>query len=177
MHAAIARLLEGHDPYPAVVVDRHWNVVQANAGVGLLTEGLPSHLLAPPKNSLRVSLHPDGLAPRICNLRELRAHVLRRLRHQVAVTADPAPFALERELKALSPATNEREAEPEPEAEIFIPFRYRYGDRELVFLSTVTTFGTALDITVAELTLESFFPADAQTRAFFAERTGQQANA
>src|SRR5688500_12105032 len=91
---AVGQLLSGHEPYPAVVVDRRWNLVDANAGLALFTDGLPRELLAPPTNALRVSLHPDGLAPRIANLGEWRAHLLGRLRRQVARTADPELAAL-----------------------------------------------------------------------------------
>jgi transcriptional regulator with XRE-family HTH domain len=152
----IDAVLRGHEPYPAVVVDRHWGLVAANAAVALLTEGVAAELLEPPMNVLRVSLHPDGLAPRIANLGQWRAHVLGRLGRQAVATGDPALAALHEELAALPGGE-----EPEPAgAAIAVPLRLRAGGEVLSFLSTLTTFDTAADVTVAELGIESFFPAD-----------------
>lgn len=166
VRAAIRQVLAGHEPYPAVVVDRGWNLIDANAGVALLTEGVAPGLLAPPANVLRVSLHPDGMAPRIVNLGEWRAHLLGRLRRQVALTADPALAALYDELRAYPCDQAEPEVEMPGPGDIAVPLRIRHGDRLLAFFSIVATFGTPLDITVAELTIESFFPADPDTASF-----------
>jgi transcriptional regulator with XRE-family HTH domain len=156
---AIDRLLSGHEPYPAVVIDRHWGLVAANRAVPLLTAGAPAHLLEPPVNVLRLSLHPDGLAPRIVNLGEWRAHLLDRLGRQAVVSGDPALFALHEELAAYP--GGEQGHVPDLEAgSIAVPLRIRSGDSELRFISTATTFGTASDVTVSELSIESFFPAD-----------------
>jgi transcriptional regulator with XRE-family HTH domain len=163
VRAAVRLVLTGHEPYPAVVVDRHWNLVDANASVALLTQGVAQKLLAPPANVLRASLHPDGLAPRIANLGEWRAHLLGRLRRQVKLTADPALVQLYEELHAYPCADPEPIVEYPGPADIVIPLRIRHGGRELAFFSTVATFGTPLDITVAELVIESFFPADSDT--------------
>jgi len=160
---AVRQVLSGHEPYPAVVVDRDWNLVDANAGVALLTDGVSEELLAPPTNVLRVSLHPDGIAPRIANLGEWRAHLLDRLRRQVALTADAALARLLNELRAYPCDQPEPEIESPGPGEIFVPLRIRHDGRELAFFSTVATFGTPLDITVSELAIESFFPADPQT--------------
>jgi transcriptional regulator with XRE-family HTH domain len=165
VRGAVRQVLAGHEPYPAVVVDRGWRLVEANGGVALLTAGVPPELLTPPVNVLRVSLHPDGLAPRIVNLGEWRAHLLGRLRRQVALTDDPALAALYDELRAYPCPQPEPEVELPGPGDVAVPLRFRHGDRELAFISTVATFGTPLDVTVAELVIESFFPADAETAA------------
>jgi transcriptional regulator with XRE-family HTH domain len=163
VRAAVRQVLTGHEPYPAMAVDRCWNVVDANASIALFTTGVSEALLTPPANALRVSLHPEGLASRIVNLGEWRAHLFGRLRRQITLTADPALAALERELRAY-PCTQPVPASDLPEADaVVFPLRIRHGDRELAFFSTVTTFGTPLDVTVAELAIEAFFPADAHT--------------
>jgi transcriptional regulator with XRE-family HTH domain len=162
---AIEELLRGHEPYPAVVVDRHWGMVAGNRAVGLLTAGVAEHLLEPPINVLRVSLDPEGLAPRILNLAEWRAHLLERLGREAVVTGDPALAALHAELAAYRAPRRSAARQDPGAAEIAVPLRLRAGDAELAFISTVTTFGTATDVTVAELSIESFFPADSATGA------------
>jgi MmyB-like transcription regulator ligand binding domain len=156
-------VLKGHEPYPAVVLDRGWNLVDANESVALLTEGVAQELLAPPANALRITLHPEGMAPRIVNLGEWRAHLLGRLRRQVALTADPELAHLLNELRAYPCDQPEPEVEIPGPGDIVVPLRIRHDDRELAFFSTVATFGTPLDVTVAELAIESFFPADPDT--------------
>ncbi len=165
VRAAVRQVLTGHEPYPAVVVDRRWTLVDANAGVALLTEGVAPELLAPPANALRVSLHPDGMAPRIVNLGEWRAHLLGRLRRQAAHTADPALVQLYDELRAYPCDQPEPEVELPGPGDIVVPLRLRHEGGDLAFFSTVATFGTPLDITVAELAIEAFFPADPATAA------------
>jgi transcriptional regulator with XRE-family HTH domain len=170
VRAAIGLVLEGHEPYPAVVVDRWWDLVAANRGIDLFTAGAAPELLEPPVNVLRLALHPDGAARRILNLGEFRAHLLDRLRRHVALTADERLAALSEEVAGY-PA-------PEPDhgatsgAEIVVPLRLRApgGGGELRLFSTIATFGTALDVTVAELAIEAFFPADAETAAALRER-------
>jgi transcriptional regulator with XRE-family HTH domain len=162
---AIDRLLRGHEPFPALVVDRHWGLVAANRTVPLLTEGAGSHLLEPPANVLRLALHPEGLAQRTVNLGEWRAHLLDRLGRQAVASGDPALFALHEELAAY-PGGGGGHAVDLEAGEIAVPFRIRVGDEELAFISTATTFGTAVDVTVSELSIESFFPADHATAAF-----------
>ena len=157
---AIDGVLAGHAPFPAVAVDRWWNLVAANEPLALLTDGVAPELLEPPVNTLRVALHPDGMAPRILNLGQYRAHLLDRLRREVALTADERLAALHDELSAY-PAPPAPQAPAHPE--IAVPLRLRAGDRELAFFSTIATFGTALDITLAELAIEAFFPADQAT--------------
>jgi transcriptional regulator with XRE-family HTH domain len=165
VRTALRQVLTGHEPYPAVVVDRRWNIVETNASLSLFTAGVAPALLAPPANALRVSLHPDGMASRIVNLGEWRGHLLGRLRRQVAHGVDPALAALYDELRAYPCHQLEPEIEIPGPGEVVVPLRIRHGDRELAFFSTVATFGTPLDITVAELAIESFFPADAETAA------------
>ncbi len=158
----LQRLLEAHEPYPALAVDRHWGMVAANRMVDLFIAGVAEHLLEPPINVLRLALHPEGLAPRSTNLAHWRAHLLDRLGRQAVRSGDPALAALHDELAGY-PAGGHRPAIDVDAAEIAVPLRIRHGEHELTFISTVTTFGTAVDITVSELSIESFFPADALT--------------
>jgi transcriptional regulator with XRE-family HTH domain len=159
---ALERVLKGHEPFPAVVVDRHWGMVAGNSAIPLLTAGVAEHLLAPPVNVLRLTLHPEGMAPRITNLPEWRAHLLDRLGRQVVTSGDPALAALHEELAAL-PGGEGGRAPDLAAGEIATPLRIRHGDAELSFISTYTTFGTAVDVTVSELSIEAFFPADEVT--------------
>ncbi|MFY1634199.1 helix-turn-helix transcriptional regulator [Solwaraspora sp. WMMB335] len=162
IRAAVRQVLTGHEPYPAVVVDRGWNLVEANTSLGVLTDLVSPWLLAPPANVLRASLHPQGLAPHIVNLGEWRAHLLHRLRRQVEASGDPALAELEDELSDY-PGDDSGEAEPTPVASIVVPLRIRRAGRLLSMFTTVATFGTPLDITVSELSIESFYPADQET--------------
>jgi transcriptional regulator with XRE-family HTH domain len=159
---AIEQVLRGHDPYPALVIDRHWGLVSANRALGTLLDGVAGHLLEPPVNVLRLSLHPDGLAPRILNLAMWRQHLLERLARDALASGDPALVVLHEELAAY-PAPESDDAIDPAFGDIAVPLRLAHGDGELAFLSTRTTFGTAVDVTVAELSIESFFPADAVT--------------
>ena len=161
---ALTRLLTAHEPFPALVVDRHWGLVAGNRALGLLTAGVAPELLTEPVNVLRLALHPDGLAPRIANLSEWRAHLLDRLGRQAAVSADPALAALLEELAGL-PGGDPAQTHDLTTTDVVTPLRLRHPGGELTFLSTITTFGTAADVTVAELSLEAFFPADEHTAA------------
>jgi transcriptional regulator with XRE-family HTH domain len=163
VRAALRQLLTGHEPYPAVVVDRYWNLVDGNASVALFTAGVAPELLAPPINVLRASLHPDGMASRIVNLGEWRSHLLGRLRRQVTLTPDPRLADLYDELRDYPCDAPEVEIEFPGPGDVVVPLRIRHAGRELTFLGTIATFGTPLDITVAELAIESFFPADPET--------------
>jgi transcriptional regulator with XRE-family HTH domain len=159
---ALDQVLAAHDPYPALVVDRGWSLVAANRSAGALMAGIAPELLEPPANVLRASLHPDGLAPRIVNLGEWRAHLLERLARQATVTGDPSLAALHEELRSYPAPPHEGALGPA--GDIFVPLRLRAGDGgELRLFSTIATFGAAVDVTVAELSIESFFPADAET--------------
>jgi len=159
---AIELVLRGHEPYPALVVDRHHGLVSANRALAVLIAGVPEHMLEPPVNVLRLSLHPEGLAPRIVNLGEWRELVLSRLAREAVASGDPALAALHDELAAY-PDGETGSGVDAAFGEIAVPFRLRHGDTELAFLSTLTTFGTAVDVTLAELSIESFFPADEAT--------------
>jgi transcriptional regulator with XRE-family HTH domain len=159
---AIDRLLRAHEPFPAVVIDRHWGMVAGNSAIPLLTADVAGHLLEPPVNVLRLSLHPDGMAPRILNLGEWRAHLLDRLGREAVISGDPALFTLHEELAAYPGGERGHTADLDA-GEIAVPLRLEVGGRELSFISTATTFGTATDVTVSELSIESFFPADDET--------------
>jgi transcriptional regulator with XRE-family HTH domain len=165
---ALDRILKGHEPYPAVVVDRWWDLAAANAGVALLTSQVAPHLLEPPANALRITLHPEGMAPHILNLAEWRAHLLDRLRREVAVTSDERLAALSGELDAYPGG---EATLPAHEPGIAVPLRLDAGGTELSFFSTISTFGTAIDITLAELSIEAFFPADDVTGAYIRSAT------
>jgi transcriptional regulator with XRE-family HTH domain len=165
---AVELILTGHEPHPALAVDRHWNLVFANRAVAPLLAGADEKLLAPPVNVLRLSLHPDGLASRIANLREWRGHILERLARQVDASGDAGLIELREELQGYPPPADARPyraAERDPLGGVAVPLELRTEDRVLRFLSTTTVFGTALDISLAELTIETFFPADGETAA------------
>lgn len=160
----VRRVLAAHAPYPAVVLDRYWNRVDANEPAALFGAGVAPELLTEPVNLMRVCLHPEGLAPRIANLGEWRAHLLSRLRGQIATTGDPRLGALYDEVVRYPCGQVEPHVELPGPGDIAIALRLRYEGGELAFFSTVSTFGTPLDVTVAELAIESFFPADEETK-------------
>lgn len=162
---AARQLLRGHEPYPALLVDRCWDLVEANASLEVFTSKAQPRLLTPPVNVLRLSLHPDGLAPHIVNLGEWRAHILGRLRRQIRATADTDLAALLEELAAYPSDQPEPKVELPGPGDVVVPLRFRHEGAVLTFLSTTSAFGTPLDVTVAELALESFFPADRPTAA------------
>lgn len=162
---ALDRVLRGHAPYPALVVNRRWELVMANDAVVVLTAGVDPELMEPPANALRIGLHPKGLAPRVVNFEEYSAHLLSRLRRQVDRTADPDLTALFEELRdypdvSLDLAGLEADAAAR---EVVLPVTFRTEAGDLSFFSTIATFGTAIDITLADLAIEAFFPADAAT--------------
>jgi transcriptional regulator with XRE-family HTH domain len=162
---AVDLVLSGHEPYPALAVDRHWTLIAANRAVMPLLAGAADDLLRPPVNVLRLSLHPAGLAPRIENFSQWRGHVLNRLARQVDVSADTVLASLHAELKAL-PVPEAPDPEPIIEtghADVVVPLRLRTDAGPLSFFSTTTVFGTAVDVTLSELAIEAFFPADAAT--------------
>lgn len=156
----IERLLRGHEPYPALAVDRHWHLQAANRALAPFLSGVDPALLAPPVNVLRLSLHPGGVAPRILNLGQWRAHLLHRLDRQVEATGDATLGALRAELAGYpAPACDET---PDAHA-VAVPLRLGSQAGELSFLSTTTVFGTPVEVTLSELAIESFFPADDRT--------------
>jgi transcriptional regulator with XRE-family HTH domain len=160
---AIDLVLAAQKPYPGFAVDRHWNIVASNSALPELYVDVDPALLASPVNAVRLSLHPKGLAPRILNLPEWRAHTFARLKQQIDLTADPVLIEL---LREISDYPVPRDAGPRvaPDATaVVIPFRIRIEAGDLSFLSTTTVFGTPVDVTLSELAIESFFPADAAT--------------
>ena len=170
---AVARILTAYEPYPALVVDRHWELVDANDAVAVLTAGCAPALLEPPCNVLRATLHPTGLSSRITNLDEWFDHILGNLRRQVAVTGDEELRALLDELVGYAAEMNVVLRPPqEASRAIAIPMRLRTDDGELAFVTMIATFGTALDITLNELAIETFLPADAETAASLQRRFG-----
>nr|WP_240457627.1 helix-turn-helix transcriptional regulator [Halomonas socia] len=167
VRGVIERLLASHAPYPALAVDCHWHLLMGNRPLELLLDGIDPVLLEPPINVLRLTLHPQGLASRIRNFREWRAHVLERLSRQADTTADPALALLIAELKGYPMPAEARPqlASRSSHAGIVVPLELAMPDgRVLSLLSTTTVFGTPLDITLEELAIESFFPADTATQ-------------
>ena len=163
---AVEIVLSGHEPYPAVAVDRHWNLVLANRAVAPFLEGVAPELLGPTINVLRLSLHPRGLARRIANFSEWRQHVLARLRHQIDLSADRTLAALRDELAAYESPRPAPAPFREPRGDalgVVVPLQLVMEDGVLSFFTTTTVFGTPIDVSLSELAIEAFFPADAET--------------
>ncbi|MCX4820392.1 helix-turn-helix transcriptional regulator [Streptomyces sp. NBC_01142] len=167
LREGMERLLQGYEPYPALVVDGSYTVVAANRGIAMLLDGLPEHLLTPPLNAMRITLHPEGLAPRIRNLREWRGHLLAQMERQIALARSEALRELYDEVAAYplpetgsDPADRER---PEPYPYFALPLQIEHEGRVLSFMSSISTFNTPMDVTVAELAIETLLPADPAT--------------
>jgi transcriptional regulator with XRE-family HTH domain len=161
---AVERFLSAHEPYPALAVDRHWDVVAANRGVAYVTQGVAAALRGPPANALRIALHPDGMAPRISNLSDWSGYVLARLRRELEATRDPDLESLYDELVAFPGVTSDHDPTYPPNAnDIMLLHELRLDDAQLALFCTFTTFGTARDLTLAELTIVAFYPADSKT--------------
>jgi len=160
---AIERLLASHGPYPAFVIDRSWDVVARNDSTAVLLEDVDPELLVPPVSALRLALHPSGLAPRIVNLAEWSAYLLRRLDHQILASPDAGLAQLANEVRRYPGVAGPGPGAPSPADRVFVPLRIMSGGRELRFLNMVATLGTALDVTAAELVIEAFYPADPVT--------------
>lgn len=159
VRTAIERVLAAHEPFPALAVDRKWSLMTANrTALALVTASVSPLLLKPPVNVLRLSLHPEGLAPAVLNAGEWKAHVLWRLKDQIAASHDPDLVELYDELSAYPlPASDTRPAAPN---NVYVPLRLSTPAGVLSFISTTTVFGTPVDVTVSELAIEAFFPAD-----------------
>jgi transcriptional regulator with XRE-family HTH domain len=159
-------ILKSHEPFPALAVDRHWNLLAANRMVSLLMKGIDESLLQAPVNVLRLTLHPMGLAPRIMNLAQWRTHLLERLGHQVAATGDPALGALLADLHHLPPPDSHTQQESLGGGHmgIAVPLRLQGPSGVLSFISTTTIFGSPTDVALQELALETFFPSDEHTK-------------
>jgi transcriptional regulator with XRE-family HTH domain len=161
---SIDLILQAQEPFPALAVDRHWTLVAANKAVSHLIAGVDSFLMIEPVNVLRLSLHPAGLAPRVANLAQWRRHVIARLRRQIDLTGDPVLNGLLEEIRDYPPPPGQPSRQPAPDYDgVAVPFQLVTIDGTLSFLSTTTVFGTPVDITLSELAIESFFPADAAT--------------
>lgn len=165
LREGMERLLTAYDPYPAIVVDGTYHVVAANRGMGALLEGVADHLLRPPMNAMRITLHPDGLAPRIRNLREWRGHLLEQMERQLALFRSAPVRELYEEVSAypLGAGGREEAAVGGDHAPFALPMVIEHAGQALSFVSTITTFNTPMDITVSELAIETLLPADPKT--------------
>lgn len=162
VRAAVDRILAGHEPYPAVAVDRWWDVVAANRPIATLLADVDPAVLGPPTNVYRLTLHPDGIAPLIVNLPEFAHHLVDRLRHDAHATGDPRLRDLLAEVESYPTVRSLPRRIDTPDG-VVVPMRLRHPQGELAMFTTVTTFGTPADVTVAELALELFYPADPAT--------------
>ncbi|OZM73547.1 transcriptional regulator [Amycolatopsis antarctica] len=163
IRSALDTMLAAHEPYPAVVVDRYWNLVAGNAAMPLLTGGIPPHLFAPRPNVFRLVLHPEGLAPRLANPRQVRSYFLERLLHQVNATGDAELRALYEEVRGFPVAPDEGAGEDGdgcPAGPIQVPLRVRTPMGVLSMFGTMATFGAPADVTLSELAIELFYPLD-----------------
>ncbi|MGZ4244038.1 MAG: helix-turn-helix domain-containing protein [Solirubrobacteraceae bacterium] len=167
---AVSRVLAAHEPYPAIAVDRYWNLIASNEALDPFLDGVAPELLVPPVNTIRLALHPDGVAPRILNLGEYRADLIERLERAARLTGDPELAELHEEMLGYpgpEPPDGRTGSAQAGMAAVAVGLRLApvpgSDGPELSFFSTITTFGTAVDVTVSELALEAFFPADAQT--------------
>ena len=179
---AVQLVLRGHEPYPALAIDRHWTMVAANGALAPLVARAAPRLLEPPVNVLRLSLHPDGLAPHLVDWAGWRSHALQRVERQAQTSGDTTLAALVEELAAYPAPPGADPApsgEPVPLADVVVPFRVRTDIGVLSFFSTTTVFGSPVDVTLSELAIEAFFPADAATgealRVYRASRAIEQA--
>nr|WP_310312740.1 helix-turn-helix transcriptional regulator [Paraburkholderia terricola] len=167
---AVELVLKGHEPYPALAIDRHWTILAANSALAPLVAGTSAELLKPPVNALRLSLHPEGIAASIVNWHAWREHVLARLQRQIDVSGDDTLSALRDELAGYPAPPGAEAIDPDPAInQIAVPLRLRTPLGLLSFFSTTTVFGTPVDVTLSELAIEAFFPADQQTAAALRE--------
>ncbi|MDA5286344.1 helix-turn-helix transcriptional regulator [Streptomyces sp. Isolate_45] len=167
LRESLERLMTAYEPYPALVVDATYDVVAANRAVMMLLDAMPEHLLTPPLNVMRITLHPDGLARRIHNLREWRGHLLEQMQRQIALARSPALRSLYEEVAAYPVADRPGDTEPrESVPYIALPLRLEHDGEILSFVSSISTFNTPMDVTVAELAIETLLPADAATAKY-----------
>ncbi|MFC9295385.1 helix-turn-helix domain-containing protein [Streptomyces sp. NPDC057011] len=173
LREGLERLLTGYEPYPALVVDSTYTVVAANRGILMLLDGVPEHLLAPPLNAMRLTLHPEGLAPKIHNLKEWRGHLLAQMERQIALARSEPLRELYEEVAAYPVQDRPGDTEPdEPVPYFALPLRIEHEGRILSFVSSISTFNTPMDVTVAELAIETFLPADAATAQYLRSLAG-----
>jgi transcriptional regulator with XRE-family HTH domain len=161
VRTVIDHILKGHEPYPAIAVDRHWNMIAANGAIGILIEQVAPALLVPPVNVLRIALHPDGLATQIANFGEWRDHIVERLDRQIEVSADTELVALREEISHYPRPHNDNDGAVS--GAIAIPLLLDTVVGRISFVTTITIFGTPVDVTLSELAIEAFFPADAHS--------------
>ncbi|MER8012241.1 helix-turn-helix transcriptional regulator [Streptomyces sp. NPDC094149] len=167
LREGIERLIQGYEPYPALVVDATYDVVAANRGIMTLLDGLPESLLKPPLNAMRLTLHPQGLAPRILNLPEWRGHLLAQMERQIALHRSAPLRRLYEEVAAYPVPESAHGGEPaEPVPYFALPMRIEHEGRTLSFISSISTFNTPMDVTVAELAIETLLPADPATAKY-----------
>ncbi|GKQ39502.1 helix-turn-helix domain-containing protein [Streptomyces sp. A012304] len=173
LRAGMERLIQGYEPYPAMVVDAVYDVQAANRGITMLLEGVPEFLLTPPINAMRLTLHPRGLAPRIRNLREWRGHLLAQMERQIALHRSAELRALYEEVTAYPVPESAADREPAPAVPYFaLPMQIEHGGRTLSFTSSISTFNTPMDVTVAELAIETMLPADPATVKYLQSLVG-----
>ncbi|MFC9438470.1 helix-turn-helix domain-containing protein [Nocardia sp. NPDC057030] len=172
VRGALTTMLTAHEPYPAVIIDRLWNVVTGNAAMGVLMHGVPEHLLLPQPNVYRLVLHPDGLASRLANPNQVRELFLERLVRQVSASGDPELTALYDEVSRY-PLPPDPPEQPKTEAAqtspFEVPIRIRTPVGEMSMFSTMATFGAPADVTLSELAIELFYPLDEFTAAALRE--------
>ncbi|MFJ2830645.1 helix-turn-helix domain-containing protein [Streptomyces sp. NPDC087263] len=167
LREGMERLIQGYEPYPALVVDATYNVLAANQGIAMLLDGIPEALLAPPLNAMRLTLHPEGMAPRIRNLRAWRGHLLAQMERQVALSRSEPLRALYEEVVAYPVPGPGPEDEPFDAVPCFaLPMRIEHDGQILSFVSSISTFNTPMDVTVSELAIETFLPADPATAKY-----------
>ncbi|MFF3648658.1 helix-turn-helix domain-containing protein [Streptomyces sp. NPDC002181] len=174
LREGLERLLTGYEPYPALIVDAAYDVVAANRGIAMLLDGLPEHLLAPPLNAMRITLHPQGLAPRIRNLGQWRGHLLAQMERQIALSRSAPLRALYEEVSGYPVAGRSGDAGAGPEEAgpdeavpyVALPLLIEHDGHLLSFVSSIATFNTPMDVTVAELAVETLLPADAATAKY-----------
>ncbi len=168
--ASVMRLvLDGNDPNPTTVIDTRWNLIDANAAAFWFTTGVDPELLSPPINVARLSLHPDGLAPRVANFDQYATQLMRHMRHTLTLTHDPDLAELIDELEVYAPSTSTSRGSSE-HPDVVIPLDIEIDGIELSFMSTITTFGSARDVTLSELSIETLYPADDATAVALASR-------
>ncbi|MGW8727658.1 helix-turn-helix domain-containing protein [Streptomyces sp. NPDC055808] len=166
LREGMERLLQAYDPYPALMVDATYTVLAANRGMGMLLDGVAPHLLHPPVNAMRLTLHPEGLAPRIRNLAQWRGHLLEQMERQIALLRSDTLRELYEEVAAHPVPADAQEpgdAGAHPAFPFALPLRIEHAGTVLSFVSTIATFNTPMDVTVSELAIETFLPADPET--------------
>lgn len=168
--SAVHQVLQAHEPRPAIALDRHWNLVASNSASAVLLDGVSAELLEEPVNMMRLALHPDGFASRLINLADIRNYLLPRLARQAAFTGDIVLDELHAELLGYGPPL--QVSVPDP-SQIGLVIRLAHDGEELAFLSTVTTFGAAFDLSLDEIVMETYFPANDNTAAFLDRRVRQ----